>query len=113
MLAMRGKGPPLSEDDLVAVIDVLGGVPGDGSEDVLFGLSKDPRENVRKAVARAKKDLANPAERKAREEKKADDHDHDDHGAPPPPRPGMPPPKMPKRAPSKAPAKVPAPKPHP
>lgn len=80
VLAIKGKGPQLSEDDLVAVIDVLGAVPVNGTNDILYALSKDPRKSVKDAANQATNDLKDPAARKARLEKaNKGDHDHDEH----------------------------------
>lgn len=79
ILAIKGKGPQLAEDDLVAVIDVLGAVPVTGADDILYALSKDPRKSVKDAAKQAMNDLKDPAARKAREEKEKKGHAHDEH----------------------------------
>jgi hypothetical protein len=91
--ALAGAGPPLGEDDLLAVIDVLGGAPAPGSVELLKGLEKDPRPPVQKAATRSLGDLADPKVRAARQAPQGDEHGG--HGAidgpgGKPPRPVMP-----------------------
>lgn len=78
--ALDGAGPPLDEDDLVALIDLLGGSPIDEGKRVLAELAKDARPAVKAAVARARADLKDPEGRKRRKE---DAHGHGDEPAAP------------------------------
>jgi hypothetical protein len=80
--ALTGRGPPLADDDLVAVIDALGGARLKDSEALFAPLAVDPRAQIRAAVARARADLADPEARRRRLAGATSDprDPHDDHG---------------------------------
>jgi hypothetical protein len=64
--ALTGKGGPLAEDDLVDVVDALGGARLKDTESLLSGLAKDPRARIQLAVERARADLKDPEARRKR-----------------------------------------------
>jgi hypothetical protein len=64
--AITGKGAPLAEDDLVDVVDALGGARLKDTEALLTLLGKDPRTRIQRAVERARLDLKDPESRRKR-----------------------------------------------
>jgi hypothetical protein len=64
--ALRGEGPPLALDDLLGVVDALGGAPLTDTDSLLLDLAKDPRPGVQRAVERARRDLSDPQARRQR-----------------------------------------------
>ena len=67
LLALGGAGPPLSQEDLLVVIDALGGWPHKDTQSALAQLARDPRERVQRAVERAQADQRNPDLRRRRQ----------------------------------------------
>lgn len=80
VLALQGKGPPLGERDLLAVLDAIGGAATPEGPGLLGALAADPRPAVQKAVARAENDLRNPT---ARQKRLADDEAEHRHAPDP------------------------------
>jgi len=79
--AVGGRGAPLAEDDLVDVIDALGGARLKDSEALFSTLGADPRPRIRRAVARARDELKDPEARRRRLTSDDDrDPGHDEHG---------------------------------
>lgn len=104
LVALEGRGPPLSEGDLVLVVDALGADPTPAARAALQRLAADARPAVQRAVTRARADHADPDARRRREAASGrhpaahlenDPHDHGDAhpGARPapklPPMPGL------------------------
>ncbi len=78
--ALGGAGPALVENDLLVVIDALGGAPTAQGEKLLAALDKDERPAVKRAVQRARDDLRDPAGRARREQEAAGGHGgHEGH----------------------------------
>jgi hypothetical protein len=81
--ALQGAGPPLSERDLLVVIDALGAAATKTGGFLLKQLKAGASPAVLKAIARAEQDLANPAARAKREAEEkggAGAAGHTDHG---------------------------------
>jgi tetratricopeptide (TPR) repeat protein len=65
--ALEGEGPELAVADLVGVIHALGAAPVDVAKKALDKLAADAREPVKRAVARARADHADPDTRRRRD----------------------------------------------
>lgn len=87
----KGQGPELDEDDLIPLLDALGGSPIREGKAILERFAKDPRPRVQTAAMQAIFELANPQARQERKKEQGPGrqgsaagpaHDHAHHEAP-------------------------------